>query len=484
MFIGLDLGTTNIKALLVSPQGQVLARGAAPVPLYRRLDGAVEQEIEEIWQATETALRQVGSHPNAREVCALGVSSQGGAMQPLDAVGAPAGRVISWMDGRGAPYDRHLEQRLGLDWFPAHIGYGMSGISIGQCLRLRHEQPGLLDPPHRIGYVGDVIVSRLCGRPAHDATSLSIAMLYNPALRDADADLLRELGIEKSQLPSLLSPRESAGPLRAEVAREVSLPAGVPVSPAVHDQYAAALGAGVIEPSDMMFGAGTAWVLVAATNRLSPPVIPQALVCRHVVDGLYGQLLSMGNGGSSFKWALELIGRVRAPREEVDALLNSVPAGSDGLLFRPQLAPFHAAGMPATLRGGMDGLRLSHSPAHLLRAVLEGLGLELARYVALLNRGGIPVRRLAMCGGAAASAVTPQLIADAVGLPVSCAVEPEVSAFGAAVIARGLVEPGRSLAEVARSIPVEARLLNPGKNRATYQALFGRYLERLKAGAE
>ncbi len=484
MFIGLDLGTTNVKALLVTPQGRVLARGAAPIPLHRRPDGAVEQEIEEIWNATQTAMRQVGSHPRARDVRAIGVSSQGGAMQPLDAAGAPAGRVISWLDGRGAPYDRQMERRLGLDWFPAHIGFGMSGVSIGQCLRLRQEQPGLLDSPRRIGYVGDVIVSRLCGRPAHDATSLSIAMLYNPALGDADAGLLRELGLEKAQLPPLLSPRDSAGPLRAEAAREWSLPSGIPVSPAVHDQYAAALGAGVTEPGDMMFGAGTAWVLLAMTERLALPVIPQAIVCRHVAEGVYGQMLSMGNGGSSFKWALELIGRPHACREEVDALLNAVPAGSDGLLFRPQLAPSQAAGMPAGLRGGMEGLRLSHTPAHLLRAVLEGLSLELARYLALLNGGGIPVRRLALCGGAAGSAVTPQLVADAVGLPVSCVAEPEMSAFGAAVIARGLVEPGQSLADVARSMPVEARLLNPGGNRAAYQALFTRYLARLKAAAE
>jgi len=480
MFIGLDLGTTNVKALLVTPEGNVAARGSAPVSLYRGPSDAVEQDIEEIWQAALKALREVGGHPKAREVRSIGVSSQAGAMQLLEADGAPIGRVISWMDGRGAPFNRRMEERLGLDWFRTRMGHGKSAVSIGQCLRLCEEQPGVLDPPRRIGFVGDVIVSRLCGRPAHDATSLSLAMFYNPTLDDADPDLLRELGLQKSQLPDLLSPRDAAGPLSEDIAKETSLPESIPVSPAVHDQYAAALGAGVTAPGAMMFGAGTAWVLLAVTDRLLPPAELKEYVCRHVAEGLYGRLLSMGNGGSCFEWTLELVGCSRKSREEIDALLDSVPAGSDGLLFRPYLAPFQPPGLPAGLRGGVNGLRLSHTPAHLLRAALEGLSMDLARHVAMLNESGLSIQRLAMCGGAVSSAVTPQLICDAVGLPVSCIMEPEMSAFGAAVIARGLTEPERSLADVGTSMPVESRLLNPGKNRVTYQALFEQYLARLK----
>ena len=505
MYLGIDLGTTNVKALLVDDGGAVVASGAVPIDCMHSPGGAAEQDIEQIWQATceairqtlrspgilfppnptgstaETAVRHMGRMPMLRAgetpaIAAVGVSSQGGAIQFLDGRDRPLGRVISWLDARGRPFDQEFTRRLGEEFFRRHLGHGSSGVSDGQVLRLRGTEPQLLAPPNRLAFVGDVIVGRLCGRRAHDASSLSIAMFYNPWLDAADPDTLGHLGLDASQLPDLLPPTAVAGRLSDEAAAATGLPAGIPVSPAVHDQYAAALGAGAVRAGDLCLGTGTAWVLLALSDKLAEPVTPGAYVCRHVVDGLYGQLLSMGgNGGSSIQWAFSLLGRGKPGAGDVDALASSAPAGSDGLRFWPLLASGPATGELAGKGGRLGGVAFAHGPAHLLRAVIEGLSCELARHLRMLEAGGVAVERLLVSGGAAASAITPQTLADVTGKPVHCVTQEAVSAFGAAILARAMLEGGP--AGLARRLAPGGKTVSPGVDAPLYREVLSEYME-------
>ncbi len=484
MLLGLDLGTTNVKAVAVEADGRVLARGAAPVAVHHGADGQLEQDICQVWSAMLSALSDAGKGADLAAVEAVGVSSQGGALQLLDGDGQPAGPVISWLDGRGRSHDRRLTEELGGDWFTSHTGHGAAGLAVGQLLRLREEDPGALAPPNGIGFVGDVIVGRLCGRRAHDATSLSIGMLFNPQLGRADSELLERLGVAEGQLPDLAPAHLPAGSLLEAAAGQTGLPAGIPVSPAMHDQYAATLGCGAVRSGDVMFGAGTAWVLLALAEAgpgALRPVVPRAFACTHPVAGLAGQMLSMVNGGSSFQWAVELMGLGGRGGDALDAMMESVPPGSDGLRFRPLLAPGGGAGLDPGTRGRLDGLRLSHGPAHVLRAVVEGLVMELVRHVRLLAQGGLPVERLIMCGGAAGSRVTPQVLADASGLPVACVTEGAVSALGAAVLARAMAEGRDDLARLAREMAPPVREFRPGPDAEMYKGMLAECLASLPA---
>ena len=474
MLLGLDLGTTNIKALVARRDGTVVARAAAPVRVCHLPDGGVEQDIEEIWTATLAVMRKAAAGAGGAAIAAIGVSSQGGALQVLDAHGTPRGRVISWLDERGRPYDAALTEELGRQWFARRIGHAGSGITLGQLLRLRAAHA--LPPEARLGFVGDVIVARLCGCAAHDATSLSLAMFYNPARRCADPDVLARLQLTQAHLPALCSPRAAAGGLLPDVARRTGLPPGIPVSPAVHDQYAAALGANVTAAGDVMVGTGTAWVLLLVSDMLPAPLINDAFVCTHLVEGLYGQILSLRNGGSALTWALNLTGINECSGEQFDELLKRVPAGCDGLRVRPFLA---AAGhaLPADTAGSITGLRLQHGKEHLVRAVLEGLACELARYLTFATNDGVPVRRLILCGAAARSHVTPQIIADVTGIEVACAAEPDTSAFGAAMLACGLCEPGTPLPGIAAAMKSGTRIIAPGPEQDRYAAMRDEYVK-------
>ncbi len=479
MFLGLDLGTTNVKALVTDSKGRRLGEGSRAVQLFHVGNGGVEQDIEQIWQATLAAIKAAVGSVDAAKIQAIGVSSQGGAIQMLNAAGRPTGRVISWMDERGSSFGDTLTKELSHDWFAQRIGHGAGAVGSGQLLRLQKEQPALLAPANLIGFVGDVIVARLSGRAAHDGTSAGITCLYNSVKRDYDPDLLQRLGVSAEQFPKLLSPRESAGGLLPEVARETGLRAGISISPAIHDQYAAALAMRAVEAGTVMVGAGTAWILLAVGDRWIAPVTEWSFECHHVVDGLWGQIVALMTGGSAFAWALELTGHGKSKGEEIDRLLESAPPGCDGMQCQPFLTAFAPSGVVPNSRGRVSGLQLSHGPAYVARAVLEGLAFELRRHLDLLRKAGMPVTRLVMGGAVAASRVSPQIISDVTGLPLECAGGGEGSPLGAAIIARGLLEPKQSLADIAREMAPVARHVEPGPAAKLYQDQYERYLREL-----
>lgn len=474
MYLGLDLGTTNVKALVVDQEGRVVSEGAAPVERFYVDQEGVEQDIDAIWQSACAAVCEAVAKVDASRILAMGISSQGAALQLLGREGKPLGRVISWLDGRGRRYDEQLTRRLGEAYFVEHLGRTSSTMAPGQILRLREEMGPRFDEVGGIGWVGDLIVQRFCGRRAHDATSLSIAMLYNPRLDRADPDVLGLLGLREAQLPDLVPATVPAGTLTPEATARTGLPTGIPVSAAVHDQYAGSLGAGSVEPGDVCLGTGTAWAMVANTTRLADPVTRGTFVCPHPVPGIVGQMLSMTNGGSAVDWILEVTGRSPG---DLDAVMASVPAGSGGLSVWPLLTPSAEAEGQRGRGGRITGITLAHTPDHLLRAVVEGLACELARHLRMFDDAGLPLDRLVVCGGAAAGHVTPQIIADVTGRLAACVVEPSVSPRGAAVIARALVEPDRGLANLSRRLAPATRVVEPGPDAALYRDLLARYLE-------
>jgi sugar (pentulose or hexulose) kinase len=462
LLLGIDLGTTYVKALIAEMDGEIVSEASAPVPIRFTQGGGVEQDMEEIWSAAVTAVSGAASRVDADRVRAIGVSSQGGAIQILEPSGRPVGPVISWQDPRGAAWDNALTAKLGKDWFVNHAGVARSGGAVGQILRL-HGQ-GVLPRGFVLAFAGDEVVGRLCGRRAHDRTSLSEPGLLNPHTGMADEELMGILGLQPERMPALLPVEEPAGRLRTEAASMLGLEAGIPVGPAVHDQYAAAIGSATVRPGDTMLGAGTAWAILAVAERFMPPVAGIAMVGPHPVPGLFGQLLPMVNGGSSLSWAVRTLNLGNPSIEEIDRIMLSVPPGSTGVRFWPLLSAIGGGGLPQGTAARLDGLRLEHSPAHIVRAVVEGLACELGRYLALMELEGLGIQRVVMCGKAASSQVTPQAIADTTGRIVDCSALTETSAFGAAILARRLLDARVGMAELADAMKPMMRRVQPGQD--------------------
>jgi xylulokinase len=232
-----------------------------------------------------------------------------------------------------------------------------------------------------------------------------------------------------------------------------------------------------------MFGAGTAWVLLAVTDSIAPPIAAVALVGRHPVEGLFGQMLSMVNGGSCISWVVRTLNLGSPGIADLDAMMAGVAPGSDGLRFLPLLSDLGGSGLRPEAAGRLEGLRLGHSPAHIVRALVEGLACELDRYLRLMTAGGVAVERLVMCGKAASSTVTPQVIADTTGLLVDCASLSETSSIGAAISARAMVTPGVPFASLSDAMRPAVRRVSPGSSSAQARQRSEEYASSL-AGKE
>ena len=173
------------------------------------------------------------------------------------------------------------------------------------------------------------------------------------------------------------------------------------------------------------------------------------------------------------------IARTReAEPRQIDQQLSAAPPGSDGLTFRPLLGSFGATGVAAETKGCLDGLQLAHGPAHVLRSVVEGLACELNRHLDFLRHGGLAVERLLMTAGAATSEVTPQVIADVTGLPVICHAD-VAGSLRARRFSRSMLPGQRSLRELAQTMALPGKTIQPGADAAFYQRQFQQYVRSL-----
>lgn len=467
MYVGVDLGTTNIKVLITDEDGRVVARASEEVNIKYLDGGVVHQDMSDICCKSITAIKNAVQQVDAKSIKAVGVSSQGGALQILDSEEKPYGAVISWLDNSADEYNRRLTDELGGEWFAGHTGHPKSIITPGQLLKLQEENR--LPDNYKIGYVGDMIIRLLTGVRAHDHTSCSLAMLYNPYLEEVDRELLEKLGISENQLPRLMEPYKQAGTVTAEAEAETNLPGGVPVSAAVHDQYAAAIGCGAVNAGDIMLGAGTAWVLLAVSEEPGRNLTEYTFICNHVVEGLYGEIISLLNGGSAVRWALKLAGMEDIEAGVLEDILRKTPAGCDGVIFSPRLAGEGSEGRIA-------GLKLSHGPEYIIRAVIEGLAMEVNIRMQMLGDKCFKPAKLLMAGQAAMSETTPQIIADITGIEVRTITESAVSAMGASIIARNLLVEGNRLGQLAEKFSPETKTYKPGKDEKLYNSIFKKYL--------
>jgi sugar (pentulose or hexulose) kinase len=200
-----------------------------------------------------------------------------------------------------------------------------------------------------------------------------------------------------------------------------------------------------------MIGTGTTWVLLVVSDHLAAPATPDAFVCHHLIEGAWGQIVSLAGGGSALTRALEQTGNNAKSMPEIDALMESVPAS-----------------------------RLPHHSGHLIRSAVEGLAFELKRQICHLRQSQLPVEKAALSGRAAASTVIPQILSTVTGLPIARAGRGGGSPLGAAIIARGLLEPGASLSDLAAAMAPASRETSLEHAAGFHRGRFDQYLRSLQ----
>lgn len=422
--LGIDVGTTAVKALLLRRDGQPLTAHAAAHGLHSPRPGWYEQDSDELKRAVAAAVHAVvGEAEDSLVVCGIGLSTQAAATVLLDGEGRPLTPIISWMDGRARSERDELTRKLGTATIQQCTGRGDAGLLASLALWFARHQASVWARSATISSVEDVVCRWLTGRGATDASNAAITGMLHLADLTWNAALAHAGGIDATKLPPIVNHVSPLGTLADDAAAAMGLPTGIAVAAPLHDQHAAALGAGVTATDQAMLSTGTAWVVYMRTAEARLDLGP-GLFRAPSVDGQgWGLIHAIPAGGGYLDRAMVWLDV--SGYDEAERLAGTAEPDTGGVLFLPTLGDQRGA--------AWVGLGLSHQRGELLRAVMNGLAGE-AVATATAMAGGRPLRKLVMLGGAAHSALWRRIVASMAQCPVEVPATVDAAALGAAVM--------------------------------------------------
>lgn len=482
LFLGLDVGTSGVKAILVDPAGDVVATATTPLALDTPHPGWAEQDPEAWWAASVASIRGVLARRPGAAVAAIGISGQMHSSVFLDRAGAVIRPALLWCDGRTTAECAEITRRAGgearlREWVrnPA-----LEGFTLPKVLWLRAHEPDAYARLATVLLSKDFVRYRLTGALATEPSDASGTLMFDPARGRWSEELLAAVDVPVALLPDVGGSSEVLGRLTADAAAATGLAAGTPVVGGGADNACGAAGVGVVAPGEAVASWGTSGTVLAPTA--APLVDPglRAHTFAHVVPDTWYVMGVILSAGGAFAWYREQFARELAGTDGADARLDaeaaSVAPGAEGVSFLPYLQGERTPHRDAALRGAFFGLSLAHTRAHVTRAVLEGVCFAMRDSVAILHALGLAPAELLLTGGGARSPFVRRLQAEVYGLPVTTVNREEGPAYGAALLAAVGAGAFPDLAAAARATLVRAPAEAPAVGaHAAYDDAYARF---------
>jgi gluconokinase len=456
LVIGVDIGTTGVKALALDAAAVPHGTAEREYPTAAEAPGWSTQDPDTVASATAAVVRQVAERArlSGHQVAGVSFSAAMHSLIALASDGRPLTPSLTWADGRAAAQAARL--RASGDWLELHRRTGTPVHPMAPLMKLlwfREEQPQVWRrAAHWVG-IKEYVLSRLAGVLVADESIASATGLYSLAARDWDPEALALAGIEADQLPALHQTTDVVARLRAG-SPEWGLDAGTPVVAGAGDGVLANLGVGAVASGVAACSIGTSGAIRGVVHR--PQVDEQGRVfCYVLVPGRWVVGGATNNGGNVLRWLGRVAGADLAdPDRELTELAATVPPGAEGAVMLPYLSGERAPRWAGTPRAAFLGLTQRHGRAHLARAALEGVCLQLALVLEAMRSAGLDLTELRATGGFARSPFWRQLLTDVLGFAIGFPASEQGSAEGAALL--GLVALGQlgSVDDAARLVRV------------------------------
>ena len=454
MHLGIDLGTSGVKVVLIDGDQRLVGQATAPLEVQRPHPLWSEQDPEEWWAATNRAVVDLRRrHPDAMgAVRAVGLSGQMHGATLLDRAGRVLRPAILWNDGRSGTECAELERRV--PTLRAITGNrAMPGFTAPKLLWVAAHEPDVFKATARILLPKDYLRLRITGDYASDLSDSAGTLWLDVARRTWSPDMLAATGLTESHMPRLHEGSEPTGTLRAEVAAEWGIPGGAIVAAGAGDNAAGAVGVGVVAPGTAFLSLGTSGVLFVSGDRFAPNPERGVHAFCHALPGRWHQMSVILSAASCLGFAARLTGAA----DEATLLREAEEHAADigPLTFLPYLSGERTPHNDPHAKGVFFGLTHETGRAALTRAVLEGVAFAFADGLAALEEAGASVDRLLVIGGGARSALWGRILASVLDKPLDYPAGAEIGpAFGAARLAR-LAETGEDPKTVCR--PLEVR---------------------------
>ena len=455
MYIGIDLGTSGVKALLLDENNVVLASHTEKLTVSRPHPLWSEQDPQAWWQATDRAMLALGAQRGLKEVRAVGLTGQmHGAvlMGRRHEVLRPA---ILWNDGRSARACEQLEESVP-EARKITGNLMMPGFTAPKLLWIKEHEPAIHSQIAHVLLPKDYLRWRMTGDFASDMSDAAGTMWLDVGKRAWSDRLLDACGLTRDRMPKLYEGNEITGQITAELSERWALPARLPVVAGGGDNAAGAIGAGIWQPGQAMLSLGTSGVCFAVSERfLSNPERAVHSFC-HALPDTWHLMSVMLSAASCLDWAARLTGQPSVAA--LLALAEQAKPGEKSPCFLPYLSGERTPHNNPDATGVFWGFTHQHGPEDLAMAVLEGVSLGLAEGMAALQATGVTPAAVTLIGGGARSSFWRQLLADISGVTMEYRTGGDVGpALGAARLARMSRYPGVSPAELLPVLPLESR---------------------------
>jgi xylulokinase len=394
LLLGIDVGTTGAKAVLVEPGGAVIAEATTEYQMSVPRPGWAEQNPDDWWQATVASIKQVLGCTGGDSIAGIGLTGQMHGLVLLDEAGTVLRPCIMWNDQRTAVQCAEIEQKVGRAKLIELAGKpALTGFTAGKIVWVREQEPEVYRRVRHVLLPKDYVRYRLTGTLAMDVADGSGTLLMDVGRRVWSDELLQAIDVPREWLPALHESHEVVAEVSADAAAATGLRAGTSVVAGAGDQAAQSIGTGIAREGVVSVTIGTSGVVFAATNQYGFDPTGELHAYCHAVPGTWHLMGVTLSAGGSLRWFRDTLceaERAEAARTGRDVydiiaeLASTAPPGSDGLLFLPYLTGERTPHADPDARGVFFGLSLRHSKAHMARAVLEGVTFSLRECLDLL----------------------------------------------------------------------------------------------------
>ena len=436
-FLGIDLGTSSVKLLLMSEEGKVIQTVSKDYPVYYPKPGWAEQNPEDWWQATKEGIKEIVEKSGAagERISSIGLSGQMHGLVLLgheDEVLMPA---LLWCDQRTYAECDTITEQLGEKLSEYTGNKALTGFTAPKVLWVKKNCPDIYE---KIGHVllpKDYIRFQLTGEYATDVSDASGTLFFDVANRRWSSEMLQLLGLREDVLPKCYESFQVTGKINTWIASETGLCSGTPVVGGGGDQACGAVGAGVVSAGVASVALGTSGVVFACQENYAVDAQNRLHSFCHA-NGKWHVMGVMLSAASCLKWWVEEVcqleeGGFKTLLEEA----KMVSPGSEGLLFLPYLMGERTPYSDPYAKGTFIGLSMSHKRGHMTRAILEGVAFGLRDSLEITREQNISIQAVRVSGGGANSILWRQILADVLNLRVDVVNSVEGPAFGAALLA-------------------------------------------------
>jgi xylulokinase len=442
--VGIDVGTGGTRTVIVHADGRIVASATeAHEPFESAQIGWAEQRPEDWWRAATRSVRHALTQADLRghEIGCVGFSGQMHGAVLLDGSDDVVRPALIWCDVRTHEQCLELTSRIGADRIiRLTCNPALTNFTLTKLLWTRENEPRLWSRVRAVMLPKDYVRFRLTGERATDMADASGTLMLDVARRRWSDEMLQATGIDRAVLPALHESPDVCGTISAAGADASGLAAGTPVVAGAGDQAAGAAGMGIVAPGSVSATIGTSGVVFAATDW--PAVDPRGRLhtfC-HAIPGRWHVMGVTQAAGLSLRWFRDRFasGAVNDGEDPYDRLTReaaTVAAGADGLLWAPYLMGERTPHLDPHARGALIGLTASHTRAHVVRAILEGVAFSLKDTLTIFEEMNVPMNSIRLGGGGSRSPLWRQIQADVYGQELETVEAEEGAAYGAAILA-------------------------------------------------